>query len=125
MVLTWFRRTTLPAAVLVAISALLSPFLIPLIDGGKYPGSIVVFQILLVTAFCAYVLAPSVSILMAQRRYLVLAAVYGLGLLVNLVGDIAIARTFGVTGIAVVSASVYDRAIWAHRGCGDDGRYNG
>jgi O-antigen/teichoic acid export membrane protein len=107
MLVSWFHRTTLPAALMVGITALLAPLVIPQIDGGKYPGSIVVFQIFLATALSAYLTAPSVSILMAQRRYFALAGIYSLGLLMNLVGDIVVAPSFGVTGIAVVSTVVY------------------
>jgi O-antigen/teichoic acid export membrane protein len=113
MLVGWFRRTTLPAGIVVGVTALLAPVVIPYIDGGKYPGSILVFQIFLATALSAYLTAPSVSILMAQHRYFVLAAVYGLGLLVNLVGDIVVAPPFGVTGIAAVSTVVYVSIDWA------------
>jgi O-antigen/teichoic acid export membrane protein len=113
MIVGWLQRTTLPAGLVVGVTALLAPFVIPEIDGGKYPDSILVFQIFLATAISAYLTAPSVSILMAQRRHFVLAVVYGLGLLVNLVGDIVVAPTFGVTGIAVVSTVVYVLIDWA------------
>lgn len=107
MVITWLKRTTVPAGLVVGTTVLLAPLVIPHIDGGKYPGSVVVLQIFLATALSAYLTAPSVSILMAQGRYFVLAAIYTAGLLLNLAGDIAVARPFGVAGIAVVSTSVY------------------
>jgi O-antigen/teichoic acid export membrane protein len=107
MVLSWIRRTTIPAAVLVAVVAALAPVVIPLIDGGKYPKSVEVFQIFLVTAFIAYVTAPAGITLLAQRRYAALAAIYGGGLLLNLFGDLAVARPFGIVGIAIVSSTVY------------------
>jgi hypothetical protein len=45
--------------------------------------------------------------LMAQRRYVVLATIYAAGLSANLLGDVAVARRFGVVGIAIVSTTVY------------------
>jgi O-antigen/teichoic acid export membrane protein len=107
MVVTWLKRTALPAAGLMCVVLVLAPLVIPQIDGGKYPDSVPVLQIFLATALGAYLTAPSVSILMAQRRYGFLAAVYLVGLLVNLVGDVAVAPRFGVIGIALVSSAVY------------------
>jgi O-antigen/teichoic acid export membrane protein len=107
MVLSWIRRTSIPAALLTTAAFLLAPVLIPEVDGGKYPGSIAVFRIFLVTAFVAYTTAPAGTILIARRRYDVLGSVYGLGLILNLIGDIIVAQPFGVTGIAVVSSIVY------------------
>jgi O-antigen/teichoic acid export membrane protein len=107
MVVTWLKRTALPAAGLMCVVLVLAPLVIPQIDGGKYPDSVPVLQIFLATALGAYLTAPSVSILMAQRRYGFLAAVYLVGLSVNLVGDVAVAPRFGVIGIALVSSAVY------------------
>jgi O-antigen/teichoic acid export membrane protein len=107
MVISWLRRATLPAALLIGIAIALAPYLIPVIDGGRYPRSIVTFQIFLITAVTAYLTAPVANILMAQRRYAALASIYSLGLLANLIGDIAVARPFGVVGIAIVSTTVY------------------
>ena len=107
MVIGWLRRAALPAAVLMTISIVLAPFVIPLIDGGRYPSSIPTFQIFLVTAMTAYLTAPVANVLMAQRHYATLAAIYAVGLTLNLVGDIAVARPYGIVGIAVVSTAVY------------------
>jgi O-antigen/teichoic acid export membrane protein len=107
MLLRWLRTATLPAGILVAGAMVLAPFLIPEIDGGRYPDSIVALQIFLAAALSAYLFAPAASMLMAQRRYVVLAAIYGLGLTANLLGDLAVARRFGVLGIATVSTAVY------------------
>jgi O-antigen/teichoic acid export membrane protein len=107
MVISWLRRATLPAGLLIVIAVVLAPYLIPVIDGGRYPSSVVTFQIFLITAVTAYLSAPVANILMAQHRYALLASIYSLGLLVNLIGDIAVARPFGVVGIAIVSTTVY------------------
>lgn len=107
MIVGWIRRGALPTGVLVGGAALLAPVLIPVIDNGRYPDSIPALQIFLGTALSAYLTAPAANVLMAQRRFAVLATIYAVGLLANLVGDIAVARSFGVVGIAVVSTSVY------------------
>ncbi len=107
MIVGWIRRAILPTGLMVGIASLLAPVVIPAIDSGRYPGSIEAFQIFLVIAFSAYLTAPAANVLMAQRGYSVLAFIYAVGLLVNLAGDVAVARRFGVTGIAIVSSTVY------------------
>jgi O-antigen/teichoic acid export membrane protein len=107
LVLNWIRRALLPAALIVGSTVVLAPVAVPRIDGGQYPGSIVVLQIFLVVAFAAYLMEPGVNVLMAQRQYAFLVCTYALGLVINLLGDIIVARTFGLAGIAIVSSAVY------------------
>ena len=107
MILTWLTRTAFPAGVFILIVLAAAPVVIPQVDGGKYPDSVIVLQIFLVVAFSAYVTAPAVSILMTQRRYGLLSGIYSVGFLVNLAGDLAVAPHFGVVGIALVSTAVY------------------
>jgi len=107
MMLAWVKRAAAPVAVTFAAIALLAPVVIPHIDHGRYPASVQVLQIFLVMAFTAYVTAPMASMLMAQRRFRVLAALYGLALAINLAGDLVVAGRYGVVGIAIVSSSTY------------------
>lgn len=107
MVVRWVRAGLGPIALCVACLLVLAPWGIPILSGGRYPESITVFQIFLLTAASAYLFAPAASVLMAQRRYSALAWIFIAGLLVNLVGDVVVARRFGVIGIAVVSSLVY------------------
>ena len=44
MLVSWIRRTSIPATVLTSATFLLAPVAIPAIDGGKYPGSVDVFK---------------------------------------------------------------------------------
>jgi O-antigen/teichoic acid export membrane protein len=107
MVLGWLRRAALPTGLFVMVSALVAPVVIPYIDGGRYPESVETFQIFLFTAFSAYLTAPAANVLMAQRRYITLASIYAIGLTLNFVGDVLVARPFGVIGIAIVSSTIY------------------
>ena len=107
MLLRWMRVGAAPTVVGMVLGVVLAPWLIPIIDGGRYPGSITAFQIFLVTAASSYLTAPAPSLLMAQRRYRALATTFFVGLCVNLVGDVLVARRLGVVGIAIVSSSVY------------------
>lgn len=107
MILGWMRSGATMILLGLAVIGALAPWGIPLLSGGRYPGSVTVFQIFLVTAMSSYLSAPAVSVLMAQRSYPLLAWIFIVGLGANLIGDILVARPFGVIGIAVVSTSVY------------------
>jgi O-antigen/teichoic acid export membrane protein len=107
MILRWMRAAAVPVAASTALMAALALWFIPIIDAGRYPGSIPAFQIFLITVASGYLSAPAASVLMAQRRYPALARIFFAGLFVNLIGDVLVAPRFGVIGIAVVSSSVY------------------
>ena len=107
LVLGWLRATALPGLIVLAASIALTPVVIPLVDGGRYPGSILALQIFLATAFAAYLTEPGSNVLMAQDRNALLAQLFGAALVLNLVGDLLVAPYYGVTGIAIVSSAVY------------------
>jgi O-antigen/teichoic acid export membrane protein len=102
----WLKKTTLPAILLAGTAALLSPLIIPIIDGGRYPSSIPVFQILLVGALAYYLAMPGLNLMMAQGRYRLLAAIFGLAFTTNAVGDFVFGNTIGLVGIAAVATAV-------------------
>lgn len=102
----WLKRAVLPAAIIMAVLALISPIVIPLIDRGRYPTSIPVFQILLIGAVAYYLAMPSVNLLMAQRRYRTLAIAFGLAFATNAIGDFVFGGTIGLVGIASVATVV-------------------
>ena len=104
MLLRWMKRSSLLTAAVVGSMAALAPVLIPLVDGGRYPDSITIFQLLMIDAFFVYVTMPAPNLMMTQRRYRLLAVVYSL-FLAALVGAQAFAGTeWGVIGIAAVAA---------------------
>jgi O-antigen/teichoic acid export membrane protein len=106
MMARWAKQTALPAFAILGAGAIGAFFAIPLIDGGRYPLSVPIFQILLVGAFAKFVTLPSSSLLITQERYTTLAWVNAAAVVVN-VGLAAIAATlFGVVGIAVAGVAV-------------------
>ncbi len=107
LILGWLRTTALPGAAVLAVSIALVPYVVPLIDGGRYPGSIVALQIFLVSAVAAYLSEPGSNVLMAQDRNATLAVLFGAALALNFVGDLLVAARWGVTGIAVVSTASF------------------
>jgi O-antigen/teichoic acid export membrane protein len=107
MILRWMRSGLGPVGLILVLVAALAPWGLPILSGGRYPESVPVFQIFLIIAVSSYLSAPAVSVLMAQRSYATLAWIFLVGLMVNLIGDVLVAPSFGVIGIAVVSTATY------------------
>ena len=104
MLVRWLRQASLPTAAVVGAMAALAPFAIPLIDGGRYPDSITIFQLLMIDAFFVYVTMPAPNLLMAQRRFRLLAILYSLFLVAQVAVTVLVGTVWGVIGIAVVAA---------------------
>lgn len=106
MMLAWIKRATLPVAAVLSLAALAAPFAIPLIDDGRYPNSIPIFQLLLIGALVSYATMPSANLLMSKRRYQLLAGVYALALVIE-VGAVALAAELsGVVAVAGATSLV-------------------
>jgi O-antigen/teichoic acid export membrane protein len=108
MLRAWVKRAGIPALIATGSLAIISPVLIPVIDGGRYPESVPVFQLLLIGVCAYYVMMPASSLLMAQRRYQALALSVLGAFIVNAIGDIAAVnvfgfRTVGIAGVASIS----------------------
>jgi O-antigen/teichoic acid export membrane protein len=103
MLLSWIRRWSLPTAAVVGGMAALAPLIIPLIDGGRYPQSVTIFQLLLIDAFFVYVTMPAANLMMTQRRYRLLAILYSLFLAAQTAASVFAGTVWGVIGIAAVA----------------------
>jgi O-antigen/teichoic acid export membrane protein len=106
MMKRWAKQTAPPALAILGAAAIAAIWVIPLIDGGRYPDSVPIFQILLVTAFAQFVTLPNSSLLIAQERYTSLAWVNTAAVCLNVVVATVAAELFGVVGIAVAGALV-------------------
>jgi O-antigen/teichoic acid export membrane protein len=106
MLLGWIKRTILPAGAAVVIAALAAPLLIPVLDRGNYPDSIPIFQLLMIPALVIYMTMPAASMLMAQRRYRTLAAIYAVALAVEIAAAVLAAILGGVIAVAATAAVV-------------------
>jgi O-antigen/teichoic acid export membrane protein len=102
----WIKQTFVPAAVLIGGAALASAWVIPLIDGGRYPLSVPIFQVLLALTFVQYILLPSPGLLIAQKRYSTLAWVNLLAVILNVAAAVIAAPLLGVVGVAVAGTVV-------------------
>jgi O-antigen/teichoic acid export membrane protein len=106
MMKRWARQTALPTLAILGLAAIAAVWAIPLIDGGRYPDSVPIFQVLLLTAFAQFVTLPNSSLLIAQERYTSLAWVNTAAVALNVAVAALAAELFGVVGIAVAGALV-------------------
>lgn len=106
MLTSWIRRAIVPVVGLLGLAIAAGPLLIPIVDGGRYPDSVPIFQLLLVGAMFAYITMPGPNLLMSQRRFRLLAGFYAVALVV-LVAAVGIAAELaGVVAVAAATAAV-------------------
>lgn len=105
MLARWVKRTLPPSALVLALAAVAAPLIIPVIDGGRYPDSVPIFQILLISALFQYGTMPAPNLLMSQRRYELLAGVYLIAMPVH-VAVLVAASAAGVVAVAAASVAV-------------------
>jgi O-antigen/teichoic acid export membrane protein len=113
----WMRRVAPIVAIGSLAAAAAAPLLMPLINHGRYPEAITVFQILIVYAAAVYLVLPGPSLLMARQRYALLATIMVAEVTCDVVGDIIAASTWGLPGVAI-SATVVNGVfcvitVWA------------
>jgi len=106
MMRRWAKQTAPPTLAILGIAAIAAIWVIPLIDGGRYPDSVPIFQVLLITAFAQLITLPNSSLLIAQERYTSLAWVNTAAVGLNVIAAVIAAELFGVIGIAVAGALV-------------------
>jgi O-antigen/teichoic acid export membrane protein len=103
---SWMRRSLVPVTLVIGAAALVAPFAIPLLDGGRYPDSIPIFQVMLLPALVNYLTVPGPNLLMTQKRYRLLAGIYAVALVVQLIAAGGIATVAGVVSVAAVASTV-------------------
>ncbi|HEY1854941.1 MAG TPA: lipopolysaccharide biosynthesis protein [Solirubrobacterales bacterium] len=102
----WLRQTIVPAVVLLVVAAVAAIWVIPIVNGGRYPESVGVFQVLLVAACAQFVTLPNSGLLITQERYTTLAWTNALVVALNIPLAAVAAPLFGVVGVAAVGSGV-------------------
>ena len=102
----WIKKSFLPGSAIIGLAALVAPFVIPLLDGGRYPDSIPIFEVMLVATYVDYLTLPAPNLMMARRQYRLLAYFYVVALIVQLVLAGGIATVAGVVAVAAVASVV-------------------
>ena len=102
----WIKRTILPVSLAIGVAAAAAPFVIPLVDGGRYPDSVPIFEFMLLPALINYATLPGGNLLMTQKRYPLLAGLYGTLLVLQLIAAGGVATFAGVVAVAAVASGV-------------------
>ncbi len=104
MLASWAKRSALPVLGVLGLAALAVPFLIPILDGGKYPLSVPILEIMMVPAAVQLIVLPASNLLIAQKRHATLAWVNSVAILGQVITVAAVAQWLGVVGIAAGAA---------------------
>jgi O-antigen/teichoic acid export membrane protein len=106
MMKRWAKQTALPTTLILGFAAIAAIWAIPLIDGGRYPDSVPIFQVLMLAALVQFITLPNPSLLITQQRYTSLAWVNMAAVGLNVLAATVAAELFGVVGIAVAGTLV-------------------
>jgi O-antigen/teichoic acid export membrane protein len=106
MLRDWVRKSFVPGTAIVGFAAVAAPFAIPLLDGGRYPLSIPIFECMLVATLVDYLTLPAPNLMMARRRYRLLAYFYLVALAIQLLLAGGIATTGSVVAVAAIASAV-------------------
>lgn len=99
----WFKRTGVLFAAGIAVCAIGSAFVFPLLNGSQYNDAIPTFQILSLSAFSAYLFAPSSALIMSLNRYRLQFGIALVALAINLIGNMLLIPQMGSAGTAVAT----------------------
>jgi O-antigen/teichoic acid export membrane protein len=78
-----------------------SQFAIPLIDQGKYPGAILCFRVLCLSAVISFCFSPHVNLLLRFEDYRFLVVLTSLCLVLHIAMNLVLVRRLGAVGAAV------------------------
>ena len=103
------QQDILSVFLLVGIIAaiVIAPYVLPIIDGGKYPEAIDVFRILCVSAFISFWGSPYNNILIKEKKFLGLCVRFIFSIMVAVVGNYFMIPMFDVDGTAIITLVSY------------------
>ena len=95
---------------LVMLIGWVSQWLIPWVDMGRYPDSVMVFRILCVSVVVSFAFSPHVNLIMRFEQFRFLSALIVVALFINVILNSVFIPVFGAMGAAmatlIASASV-------------------
>ena len=98
-----YSRLVILTVPLIFVGAWQSRWIIPLIDGGKYPEAIPVFRILAVSAIISLAFSPYVNTVMrfGQFKYMLILVCSGIG--ISITGNLILVPAMGPVGTAITT----------------------
>jgi O-antigen/teichoic acid export membrane protein len=88
---------------LIIIGAWLSSWIIPLIDMGKYPGAVNVFQILSISAIISLIFSPHANLLMKFEKFKLLFTIVSISILMSVILNSIMIPVLGSLGAAIAT----------------------
>lgn len=101
------RRLVLAFIPVVLGGAVAARWVIPMIDLGKYPEAVSVFQILAISSVVSLAFAPHVNILLRFEDFPFLFGLTGVSLLVDVICNLIFVPHFGASGSALSSLTAF------------------
>jgi O-antigen/teichoic acid export membrane protein len=101
--------------VIVALCGWLAGWVIPWVDGGKYPGAVTTFRVLCVSAVISFAFSPHVNLVMRFERFRFLLTLILIALAANVGLALLLIPSLGAVGAALatlVSAAVVTVSIF-------------
>lgn len=92
---------------LLLLAVFVAEHVIPILDNGRYPGSIPVFQVLACSAYLSFLLSPFVNVLIQQQRFGFLMKVAASVALFHFVSSAGLVYWFEAVGAAVADLVAY------------------
>ncbi len=94
-------------------------WVIPWVDVGKYANAVTVFRILCASIIISFAFSPHVNLIMRFEKFKFLFVLIIVGLLINVILNLALIPSFGATGVAVatllaaasVTISIYFKSL--------------
>lgn len=93
--------------IVILVAVIIAPIILPIIDGGKYPDSIVVFRILCFSAFVSFIGSPYNSVLIKEKKYVNICTRIVISILIAIVGNYIFIPISGIKGTAWVTLIAY------------------
>lgn len=94
-------------AIGVIIAEIGAPLLIPIIDGGKYPGAVSIFRILIISAWISFVSSPYNNFLIKENKMVSICIRMLIGIIIIIYGNYILIPICGVNGTAIVTLIAY------------------
>jgi O-antigen/teichoic acid export membrane protein len=92
---------------IIVLAIILSIWVIPVIDGGKYPESIRVFQVLAVASLISFAFSPHTNIVMKYSKFKFMFFLEIFGIFTHVILNVVMIPRFHAVGAAVVNLTVY------------------
>ena len=97
------KRMILTFSLVVVVGGWASQWIIPWVDGGKYPDAVVVFRILCVSTVISFAFSPYVNILMRFEKFGFLLFFICAGLILGIIINIGLIPIWGAVGTAIAT----------------------